>query len=324
MKRIAWLVITIFALAFISFLAPDAKAQPVYTPENDPRPAQANMQGRGPDRLPPGQRKKLPEEFPGTGDTGYFLSQSTGITGIRGYFSVQLSIALNQGNPPRHIYHYTPTTQAPNSCLEIVLAHYRYSTENFTRHILGLWDHCGPQTGGDGTTGWQNVYDMNDTTWRSKYVLQTAFAGIAHPTASIPDKAIYARAYQESWGTGANNCWVVDVWNWQLYQYDRASRACGTPSSIVAGHGWTAYETYGYDTPIAPACPTLGFYNLAEARALDVQRNHSTGLWDFLVASDVESSLAANQCVASGSNHFIHNSTYRDWMICGPGNTNCQ
>jgi hypothetical protein len=330
-KRVTIPTVILFLMAFLSFLAPEANgAVPVsYQPENDPRPAQgvvANPSHAVVPNLPIKNGKRvLPGETPGTGDYGIRIDDDTGITGIRGYFSVQLSIVINQGSPARDVIHYAPTTLAPKSCLEMVIANYRIPSSPTTGHFVGFWDQCGNGVGGDGADGWQFTYDTGLTSFRTNYVLQTTFAGVINST-NITDKVVYMRTYQETWGTGANNCWVSDIWNWVLNQYDRAARACGTPDTIT--HGWTMFETYGYDTPTAPSCTTLGFYNLAETRAVDVQRNHSTGLWDFLAATDTdkypEIATPTMPCFASGAYKFRHNASTRDWIVCGLGNTaNC-
>jgi hypothetical protein len=84
------------------------------------------------------------------------------------------------------------------------------------------------------------------------------------------------------------------------------------------------FETFGYETPTVPVCPALGFYNVAEARAMDTQISHGTGIWPPFnsgnVTEDINDSMP---CFNAGTYKFQHNSTYRDWIVCGPSNTNC-
>lgn len=196
-----------------------------------------------PKRPVPSKSSKLPIILPGSGDRGFWISNSFGI-------SVANDAQTDLDIPDEAIGTtiYAPCNMpAGNSCVETVTAHWYYTGMTGTAHAHGFWDHCGI----DGSTGWQTFEFMSDV-WKDKYVRY--YDG---------EERYFTEVYKNG------SCWEGLLYNFNEGGWEtKITPIC---SSSGFSNGWTMWESH-YLMDVAGICPL--FPNI-RASSIKILTNNS-------------------------------------------------
>lgn len=226
--------------------------------------------------IPGGKPDYSPNELPGSGDQGFWISGSSGVYAGNDA-QTNLSIPANAIGTTI----YAPTNMpAGLACIETVAAHYRYTGMSSTAHGHGFWDHCI-------TRGWKLFELMNDT-WRSKYVRSFRGEGV-----------YFTEAYKYG------NCSRGLLYNFTTGQWEEKATVCSASSGYPSG--WSMWESH-YLMDKAQVCPVF-----PDIRSSSIRVLKGDGTWTNMTSSYTSKLGPYGMCWTNGTYTFHVYSVNYDW-----------
>lgn len=221
---------------------------------------------------------------------GYIIPSSNGMVGILAYMSTGRNFSITS-SPYREIL-LGHSMRAPNSCLEVAMAHHRHS--GGMQNSIGIGQWCG---------GGSYIYfQVMDTTWADKYARVRSTVNYAYPdeTMTYDDEMFRVMLKKTS---ASPNCWSAYLYNYNTTSWDivgSPSSVCGTPSPT---YGWVVFDLFDFNVSPYPSCGAIGTYNVLQTREI-MKQTSIGGSWSYATASD----LTQNQ--SPGGHAFCNNSAW--------------
>lgn len=273
-------------------------ARDVLYPDSTP---QLNLVGRRPnlpdlaaDRARTAARRKAAgDPLPGTGDVGYKISVAS--FGAYAIHDVRRDVYLPAGWGT--VFIYAPTLAAVDGystnrigCLESVTIHRRFQGQVDVTHEQGFWDHCIRQ-------GWAKLQDMNDATFRNKYV--RVMYGRERYTTLVYKDVGSGVTYGLLWDYTLN----LGSGGWSM---QTSVQSTNTP---LQNGGWTMWESHGLSEQ--QLCPVT----INPIQAFNVQILLDSGAWVDLTPARSQPYGPFGYCFDTRQYVFVTNFANHDWEV---------